>query len=160
MRKARNAAARLLALLSQLDNESVKLFPNGDDAANAADIAEGFENSDPAVSIVAPLVAVIEDIKSLQTSTLRRLAVATPPPTNSDPLARHFISAMGDAYLRFRGKQPPRGRTGPFVRLLQAAWIDLGFPTPITNDRFGRGPKDLNEWLGLKVQERAKGLQG
>jgi hypothetical protein len=69
-------------------------------------------------------MASIEDIKSLRTSPLRHLAIANAPPTNSDPLARYFISAMGEAYPGYRGKKHPMGRTGPFVNFLEAAWYE------------------------------------
>jgi len=47
---------------------------------------------------------------------------------NNQVLLQLFVSKMVDFHLRQIGSLPPKGRTGPFVRLMEDAWRCLGFP--------------------------------
>jgi len=149
LRKAREHAKLLFELLDNVERDAAKKwFPTGDVAVAAADISEGFvKPDDVAVSMVQPLVQIIDGINSLRSwaAELRRFDIIRSPPSNSDPLARCFVEAMGTAYLARRKKQPPHGRTGPFVDLIAAGWLDLGFPPPPSK-------ADLKDWLGRKTE--------
>ena len=145
LRVAREQAQRLVRLLGIVERYA-KLLPPGDAATVAADMAAGFEIPD--ASPVAGLLAqTIENIKEtgLLAAELRRFEIAPPPPSRSDPLARYFVEAMAEAHIARLSRTPPRGRSGPFVNLLAAAWRDLQFPWP---------PRDtpLEDWLGRKVE--------
>jgi hypothetical protein len=60
-----------------------------------------------------------------------RLQLVEPAPGDaSDLLINAFVVAMSDFHKRQIGRSAPKGRTGKFVRLLEAAWIDLDFPEP------------------------------
>jgi hypothetical protein len=143
----------LVKLLKTIERDAAKCFPAGDAAAAAADLSLGFVKTDDATtSIVQPLVHIIGEIDSLRTwgaELQKRAHIAQSPASHSDPLARHFIAAMGVAYLARIKKKPPRGRSGPFIRLLAAAWRDLGLPTPSPDT-------DLEDWLGKKVDKKAE----
>jgi hypothetical protein len=163
LRKAREHAKRLMTLLDKIESNAADEFPefqDGDIATAAADLAVGFVTPDPTFSIAQPLVHIIEDIASLRSWAVelrKRASIAPPPPSRSGPLARYFIDAMADAHRAWREVQPPSGRTGPFVDLLEAAWLDLGFPKPV--DKEG-DDLALKVWLGMRVEERAKALRG
>jgi hypothetical protein len=151
LKKARGRAKRLKALEDKITSDAdglfPGLFPNGDIAVAAAELSVGFPKPhDPAVSVVQPLVHMIESLILFRSWAAELPGVAPPPPSNSDPLARNFVEAIGIAYLAHRKKQPPHGRTGPFVNLLAAAWLDVGFPVP------RRRREDLSDWLGKKAE--------
>jgi hypothetical protein len=149
-RTARERAKRVLGLLDGVEREAAGLFP-GDAATNAAEIDQGFASNNRAS--IQSLVQIMEGVKFLSehAAELRRIGIADPPPSNSDPLARYFIDAMAKAYIKRLGRRPGSGRKGPFVDLVTAAWIDLGFPQPESSD-------DLQEWLGTKVERRVQRL--
>jgi hypothetical protein len=150
LREARAHAEQLLKLLEIVERDAAKCFPAGDAGAAAADLSLGFVKTADAISVVQPLVEIIGNIDSLRTwgtELQKRASIAPSPASHSDPLARYFIQAMRVAYLARRKKQPPRGRSGPFIRLLAAAWLDLGFPRPPASK------DDLEGWLGQKVQD-------
>jgi len=121
-------------------------LPPADAAAVAADMAAGFEIPD-ASPVAGLLVQTIENIKEtgLLAAELRRFDIVPPPPSRSDPLARYFVEAMAEAHIARLSRPPPRGRSGPFVNLLAAAWGDLDFPWP-------RRDTPLEDWLGRKVE--------
>jgi hypothetical protein len=147
LKKARGRAKRLQALGDKIASDADGLFPDGDVAVAAADLSAGFAKPhDPAVSVVQPLVHMIESLNVFRAWAAVLPGVAPPPPSNSDPLARYFVEAIGIAYLARRRKQPPHGRTGPFVNLLAAAWLDVGFPVS------RRRQDDLWDWLGKKAE--------
>jgi hypothetical protein len=159
LRKARGQAKRLIKLLKNVERDSAKWFPTCDVAAAAADLSVGFAGKDDA-SVIQPLVQIIESLNSLRDWSAelnKRASLTSPPPSRSDPLARYFVEAMAVAHLARRKKQPPSGRTGPFVDLLEAAWLDLGFPKPTDEEGFDH---TLKVWLGTKVEERARALRG
>jgi hypothetical protein len=153
-RKERENAKRLIGLFDHVEREVAEIFPaendegtKNDDATKAAEIAVGF-----GAGAATALVQIIEGFGSLASwvAELRRIGIAEPPPSRSDPLARSFIDAMASAYRARCGEQPPATRSGPFVDLLAAAWSDLGLLVPAGSD--------LPEWLGTKVERRAATL--
>ena len=151
LKAVRGRAKRLKALEDKIASDAdalfPDLFPDGDVAVAAADLSVGFTRShDPAVSIVQSLVQMIESLNGFRSWAATLPSIALPPPPNSDPLARYFVEAIGIAYLVRRRKQPPHGRTGPFVNLLAAAWLDVGFPVP------RRRRDHLWDWLGKKAE--------
>jgi len=141
LRKARDLARRLDKLLKTLDQETAGLFPEGDSAVIAADIAQGFLKP---TSVVAPLVEIIDSLRA-SADMLRRFQIKPSPPSRSDPLARAFLEALGKAYKYWIKTQPPRSRQSAFVKLAAAAWLDLDFPLP-------RPDTSLEHWLGTKVE--------
>ena len=151
LKTARDRAKRLKALddkvASDADALFPGLFPDGDVAAAAADLSFGFTRPhDPTISVVQPLVQMIVSLNAFRAWAAKLPSIAPPPPSNSDPLARYFVEAIGMAYLARRRKQPPHGRTGPFVNLLASAWLDVGFPVP------RRRQDHLWDWLGKKAE--------
>lgn len=160
LRKARERAKSLMTLLDNIEsNAADDWFPNDDVAAAAADLSVGFATPEPTFSIAQALVHIIEDIISLRSWAVElreRAIIASPPPSRSDPLARYFIDALAAAHIAWRELEPPSGRTGPFVDLLEAGWLDLGFPKPV--DKEG-DDSALKIWLGTKVEERARKLR-
>ena len=160
LRKARGQAERMIKLLKNIERDSAKWFPTGDVASAAADLSIGFATKKDDVSIIQPLVQIIEDINLVRAWSAelnKHASIASPPPPRSDPLARNFVEAIAVAYRSRRKKQPPSGRTGPFVDLLEAAWLDLDFPKPTDEEGFDPA---LKVWLGMKVEERARALRG
>jgi hypothetical protein len=142
---AREDVRRLLRLLAIVERYAARLPP--DDAAEvAADMAAGFKIPDasPVAGLLSQIIENINETRFLATE-MRRLDMAPPPPSRSDPLARYFVEAMAEAHVARLSRPPPRSRIGPFVRLLAAAWRDLGFPQP---------PRDTppEDWLGQKVE--------
>ena len=151
LKMARGRAKRLKALASGVAHDADALFPglfpDGDIAVAAADLSVGFTRPHgPAISVIQPLVHMIESINIFRAWAATLPLIAPPPPPNSDPLARFFVEAMGIAYLARRKKQPPHGRTGPFVNLLASSWLDIGFPVP------RRRQDQLWDWLGKKAE--------
>ena len=103
LRAARDRAQRLTKSLDKFDRENAWLTA-GDVAVVASEIAEGFAVTNTTGSVATPLVQIIEDINSLRSWALElhKFAVAPPPPSNSDPLARAFVEAMAAAYVALR----------------------------------------------------------
>jgi hypothetical protein len=145
LRTAREDVQRLLRLL-EIVRRYVKRLPPGDAAAVAADMATGFKIPE-ASPLAGLLVQTIESIKeaSLLAEELRRLDIAPPPPSRSDPLARYFVEAMAEAHVALLSRPPSHSRMGPFVHLLASAWRDLAFPRPLRDT-------PLEDWLGRKVE--------
>jgi hypothetical protein len=56
--------------------------------------------------------------------------IELPPGDASDILVNLFVISMDTLHKRQIGRSPPRGRSGKFVRFLEAAWNDLDFPEP------------------------------
>jgi hypothetical protein len=158
LRNARHMALSLVKLLAKLDQarKDAKIIPDSSDGAVIADLATGFASSE--ADVVTPLMRVMEDLNSLRSwsAELRKFDIASPPPSSSEPLSRAFIEMMGRAYVARLDKQPPKSRVGPFVNLLAAAWLDLGFPTPEPRKIVGAGAdtteQRLKDWLGPKVE--------
>jgi hypothetical protein len=73
------------------------------------------------------------------------------PNTNRNVLSWHFINEMASRYEKLTGTKPSVSKSGPFVRLLAAAWLDVDFPQP--EDREGRAREDLEGWLGDLVEK-------
>jgi hypothetical protein len=157
LREARKNAKDLIKLLKNIERDAAKLkwLPAGDVSAVAAELSEGFAATDATSLVVEPLVNILENIDGLRSWTTglqARVRIAPAQPSHSDPLARQFIEAMATAHRAWRGTEPPSGRTGRFVNLLEAAWADIGFPDPPPTI-------ELKEWLGAKVEDRAKALR-
>ena len=146
LREARDRAQRLTKFLDKFDRETARLTA-GDAAIVASEIAEGFVVTNTTGSVAIPLVQIIEDINSLRSWALElhKFAIAPPPPSNSDPLARAFVEAMAAAYGALRELQPPHTRKSWFVNLIAAAWLDLNFPWPSPET-------SVENWLGQKVE--------
>lgn len=76
------------------------------------------------------LCQIIENLKALHewTEVLDNHFLIKPP---SEPhpefLARHFVELMLELYTRLTGKIAPKGRSGRFVRFVEAAWEELCF---------------------------------
>jgi hypothetical protein len=144
LRKARHLAQRLDRLLKDLERGAVGWFPEGDVAMIAADLSQGLVTLDPNVSITAPLVEALQNISALR-GTNMGFQIKPSPPSRSDPLARAFLTALGQALEYWTGTQPPRAREGAFAKLAAAAWLDLGFPSPHPDEL-------LEHWLGAKIE--------
>jgi hypothetical protein len=72
-----------------------------------------------------------DDIGKWYQVVLERFQLVEPPPADaSDILVNLFVASMSAFHRRQIGRSPPRGRTGKFVRFLEAAWNDLDFPEP------------------------------
>jgi hypothetical protein len=158
LRNARRMALSLIKLLAKLDQarKDAKIIPDSSDGAVIADLATGFASSE--ADVVTPLVRVMEDLNSLRSwsAELRKFDIAPPPPSSSEPLSRAFIEMMGRAYVARLDKQPPKSRVGPFVDMIAAAWLDIGFPLPEPRKIVGSGEdrtERLKGWLGPKVEE-------
>ena len=110
-------------------------------------MAAGFKNRDakPKIRLLVPTLECINELRLLA-AELNRLGITPPPPSRSDPLARGFVAAMAVAYKAICGREPPRSRKGPLVRLIAAAWSDLRFRLPPDNT-------SLQDWLGQKVED-------
>ncbi|SFJ01441.1 hypothetical protein [Bradyrhizobium sp. Gha] len=59
---------------------------------------------------------------------IERFARSEPLPSNFKVLTSVFVAQMAQFYEHETGKPAPKGRTGPFVDFLDAAWTDLSFP--------------------------------
>jgi hypothetical protein len=158
LRNARRMALSLIKLLAKLDQarKDAKIIPDSSDGAVIADLATGFAPSE--ADVVTPLMRVMEDLNSLRSwsAELRKFDIAPPPPSSSEPLSRAFIEMMGRAYVARLDKQPPKSRAGPFVDMIAAAWLDIGFPLPEPRKIVGGGEdrtERLKGWLGPKVEE-------
>jgi hypothetical protein len=121
------------------------------DNDDAFGIARGFvpaqpkpDHPFPAEQLLSQIISRIKSIQNLRRRLLAQFAVRPAGRLRADPLARYFIEAMADAYVKERGTRPPRGRSGPFVNLVAAAWRDRRFPIPAETP--------LEDWLGLKVE--------
>jgi hypothetical protein len=60
---------------------------------------------------------------------IERFERSQPLSSNSKVLTSVFVAQMAQFYEHQTGKPPPKGRSGPFVDFLNAAWADLGFPS-------------------------------
>jgi hypothetical protein len=155
--RVRDKARRMVKLLDNIDRQIGWLVAgddDDDDDYHASEIAEGFVPAIgsvpepghvyPAEPLVSELIYAIKSISLLRRILLAQFAIRPAGRQRADPLARYFIEAMADAYVNSRGTHPPRGRSGPFVNLIAAAWRDRGFPIP--------SEPPLEDWLGQKVE--------
>jgi hypothetical protein len=151
VRSARLNVQRLNMTLDKIVRLTRWLPEKSDVASLAAKYSRGIEpsNTGSAIQQIVRAIALLQDLREWVPS-LRQLKTARPPPSHSDPLARHFVALMVDMYRRYRKKEPPRGRTGPFASFLAAAWTDLKFPVPKAED--GKS-KDIITWLGQKAEK-------
>lgn len=151
VRSGRRKIQRLNMTVSKIDRLTRWLPDKPDTMSLAVELARGLE-ADGSRSPIQSILHTIESVQDLREwgASLRRFKIAQPSPSRSDPLARHFVDLMVDMYRRYRKKEPPRGRTGPFADFLAAAWIDLKFPVPKAED--GKA-KDVITWLGQKAEK-------
>jgi hypothetical protein len=151
IRRARRDMQHLHKTLDKIDRLTRWLPNKADVAGLAADLSRGVAPAGSR-SAIQSLVHTIEATRDLRQwgAALREFKIAKAPPSHSDPLAKHFINLMARMFRFYRKKDPPRGRTGPFVHFLVAAWTDLKFPVPKDNDG---NPIDFVTWLGQKVEK-------
>ena len=118
--------------------------------ADLDDLAAGFV----AVKQDRSAARAIEQIGSWTRYLGEEFRLIEPSPSRSDPLARNFIEALVQIYIRYRGEPAPCGRSGPFVDLVVDGWIDLCFVTEQEQKKI----PDLDRWIGHKIENRGKRL--
>jgi hypothetical protein len=95
------------------------------------------------------LFAALETSQELLISTLAEFPLLPPPKTaNVDFLAHGVLLSAGKEWQRITGTAPRLSASGPFIRLVAAAWVDLHLPTEDQNGN-DQG-QDLIGWLGEK----------
>jgi hypothetical protein len=60
---------------------------------------------------------------------IERFERSEPLSSNSKALTTVFVGQMAQFYEHQAGKPAPKGKSGPFVDFLNAAWADLDFPS-------------------------------
>jgi hypothetical protein len=99
-------------------------------------------------------VEKIQDLAGELESALQEFSDLFPrvprPVTNRDSLPWNFIDILSDIYESLTSAAPAVSKSGPFVRLVAAAWEDVDFPC---EDRSGKKRDDIQGWLGDSIEK-------
>jgi hypothetical protein len=71
--------------------------------------------------------------------------------TNRDSLPWNFIDILSEIYESMTGVAPAVSKSGPFVRLVAAAWEDVEFPS---EDNDGEKRDDVQGWFGDRIEKQ------
>jgi hypothetical protein len=137
--RSREEARRIIKLLDTIDRQAAGWIDPADDehTTRLSNVfvptfkrVPGFRSPE---RLLSQVFSDIQSIRKLRRQLTSRFTISRAE--RGDQLARYFIEVMASTYKNGRGKRPPRGRSGPFVNLVAAAWRDLGFPIPVETRR-------------------------